>query len=112
MPPDFYPNENGIRYAEERRVNVAIELQSMRNWYEAQQKPMKDWQAAWRTWCDKAVEFGRAGSKPAGVQANQRSSVAAEREAVSIALTGRKPTTPGRIASTERDITGECSHVA
>ncbi len=73
LPADFYPNENGIRYAEDRSVNVAIELQSMRNWYEAQQKPMKDWQAAWRTWCDKAVEFGRAGSggKPSYKTARQ-----------------------------------------
>lgn len=63
LPPEFYPNETGVSYAEERRVNLAIELQSFRNHHQAKGTTFKDWQAAWRTWCDKAVEFGRAGQK-------------------------------------------------
>lgn len=63
IPPDFYPNEAGVTYAEERRVSLAIELQSFRNHHQAKGTTFKDWQAAWRTWCDKAVEFGRAGPK-------------------------------------------------
>ena len=65
MPPDFYPNEAGVTYAEERRVSLAIELQSFRNHHQAKGTTFKDWQAAWRTWCDKAVEFGRTGHKAA-----------------------------------------------
>jgi len=61
IPPDFYPNETGVNYAEERRVSLAVELVSFRNHHQAKGSTMKDWQAAWRTWCDKSVEFGRAG---------------------------------------------------
>jgi len=42
----------------------------------------------------------------------RRQTVAEEREAVSIALTGRKPNYERPIASTERDITGESTRVA
>lgn len=64
IPADFYPNENGVAYAEEKRISLAVELESFRNWHLAKGGTFKDWQACWRTWCDKAVEFGRAG-KPA-----------------------------------------------
>ncbi len=62
IPADFYPNETGVGYAEERRVNLAVEMESFRNYHQAKGSTFKDWQAAWRTWCDKAVEFGRTGS--------------------------------------------------
>lgn len=61
IPADFYPNENGVAYAEEKRISLAVELESFRNWHQAKGGAFKDWQACWRTWCDKAVEFGRAG---------------------------------------------------
>ncbi|MDV7392542.1 hypothetical protein RZS08_14345, partial [Arthrospira platensis SPKY1] len=60
MPPDFYPNETGIEYAEKRGVSLAAELERFRNNHQAKGTLLKDWQAGWRTWCDKAVEFGRA----------------------------------------------------
>lgn len=64
---DFYPDEVGIGYAEQRRISLAVELESFRNHHQAKGSTFKDWQAAWRTWCDKAVEFGRTGNtkKPA-----------------------------------------------
>lgn len=62
IPADFQPNDTGLKYAEQRRVNTATELQSFRNHHTAKGTVLKDWQAGWRTWCDKAVEFGRAGS--------------------------------------------------
>ncbi len=68
MPDDFEPNETGIRYAAERHVSVAEEIQRMRNWAESNGVLRLDWQATWRTWCDKAVEFGRAGKPPARAQ--------------------------------------------
>jgi hypothetical protein len=49
------------------------------------------------------------GSPPTG----RRQTAAEEREAVSIALTGRKPKNERPIANNaERDITGECERVA
>lgn len=69
IPGDFYPNETGVAYADERRVSMAVELRSFCNHHQAKGTTMKDWQAAWRTWCDKAVEFGRAGKAAASTQA-------------------------------------------
>ena len=43
-------------------MSIADELQRMRNWAESNGVLRLDWQATWRTWCDKAVEFGRTGS--------------------------------------------------
>ncbi len=65
LPADFYPNETGVTYAEQRRVSMAAELEKFRNHHAAKGTTFKDWQAAWRTWCDKAVEFGRAGKATA-----------------------------------------------
>jgi len=45
-------------------------------------------------------------------QQQQRRTIADEREAVSIALTGRKPNNDRPIANDERDITGEATRVA
>lgn len=70
MPADFYPNETGVRYAEDRGINIAIELQGMRNWAESKRVLRSSWQATWRTWCDKAVEFGRAGVQANGARAS------------------------------------------
>lgn len=65
MSADFCPNDTGTRYANERGVNIADELQRMRNWAESNGVLRLDWQATWRTWCDKAVEFGRTGKHQA-----------------------------------------------
>jgi len=62
LPSDFVPNETGVAYAEQRGVQIESELKAFANWHTAKGTLFKDWQAAWRTWCDKAVEFGRAGN--------------------------------------------------
>ena len=113
LPTDFYPNESGLAYTESRKVSLSIELESFRNWHTAKGSTMKDWQAAWRTWCDKAVEFGRAGvpanarAGPGGY-AQQRD---AERREVGDILTGRKKSNE-RASGNDRDIPGECARVA
>lgn len=71
IPADFYPNENGVAYAEEKRISLAVELESFRNWHLAKGGTFKDWQACWRTWCDKAVEFGRSGKQAASASSAQ-----------------------------------------
>lgn len=60
MPADFTLNESSTSYAQNRNLSIADELVSFSNWHTAKGSTFKDWQAAWRTWCDKAVEFGRA----------------------------------------------------
>ena len=63
LPENFELNESSVTYAKVCGVDVDAEIKSFRNWHTAKGSLYKDWQAAWRTWCDKAVEFGRA--KPA-----------------------------------------------
>lgn len=59
------PNDTGTRYAEDRNINTEVEIESFRNWHKAKGSLMKDWQAAWRTWCDKAQQFQAKGGKAA-----------------------------------------------
>ena len=59
LPVGFYPDATGISFANQRGVAVDTELESFRNYHTARGTTMKDWQAAWRTWCGKAVEFRR-----------------------------------------------------
>lgn len=108
LPADFYPNETGVEYAEKRNVTLAVELESFRNWHQAKGTTMKDWQAAWRTWCDKAVEFGRAGQSGGnGARASPRDVRDAEGKRVIEVLTGAR-----RNERSERDITGEVVRLA
>jgi hypothetical protein len=66
-----------VTYAEQRRVSLAVELESFRNHHQAKGSTFKDWQAAWRTWCDMAVEFGRAGGqKPQSLSFAQQAELA------------------------------------
>lgn len=74
IPADFQINEVSTAYADARRLNVKNEFVAFTNWHTAKGSTFKDWQAAWRTWCDKAVEFGRAkGQAPPSKQANRDS---------------------------------------
>ena len=65
LPDDFKPNDTGARYAEDRNIDTEVEIESFRNWHKAKGSLMKDWQAAWRTWCDKAQQFQAKGGKGA-----------------------------------------------
>lgn len=107
LSPDFYPNETGVSYAEQRRIAIAVELESFRNWHVAKGTTMKDWQAAWRTWCDKAVEFGRANG--ARASPNRPESLHDKRARAMEELTGQRRTSNDR---NEIDITGEAVRVA
>jgi hypothetical protein len=108
LPTDFYPNETGVKYARQRDVSLAAELGSFRNWHTAKGSTMKDWDAAWRTWCDKAAKFGRAGS-PDGRPAFK--TVGQERAEVAEVLTGKRQS-QGPAQTQGRLIDGEAHHVA
>jgi hypothetical protein len=58
LPADFLPNETGAQYAKDRGIDAVTELGSFKNHHAAKGSVFKDWQMAWRTWCDKAVQFG------------------------------------------------------
>jgi hypothetical protein len=86
-PEDFFPNETGIAFANERKLDIKEELVSFENFHRAKGDTMADWQAAWRTWCMKAVKFRKAW--PAHSIA--RDDRAAKRQEVLDVLTGRAP---------------------
>lgn len=113
LPADFEPDGTGADYAAARHLNTAAELEAFRNHHTAKGTTFKSWQAAWRTWCDKAVQFGRAGQAP-NARASPRATAAQEREQVSMVLTGRKAGDGqgGSGGGRERDITGEAVRVA
>jgi hypothetical protein len=59
IPEDFAPNETGQASATGAGLNLTREVENFRNHHKAKGTEMLDWQAAWRTWVGKAVEFGR-----------------------------------------------------
>lgn len=101
LPADFYPNKTGVEYADARSISFATELESFRNWHSAKGTTMKDWQAAWRTWCDKAVTYGRTSAGPPARASPAQARYEAGMEVVDV-LTGR-----GNSSGRERVITGE-----
>lgn len=111
MPSGFILNEVSTAYAITRNLNITDEIVSFTNWHTAKGSTFKDWQAAWRTWCDKAVEFGRAkggGTQTAPTKQSNRDSYDAQAKAAQARLNQESH----HDNSTERDITGTCTVVA
>ena len=65
VPEDFHPNDAGLKAAELAGIDVDSEVAQFVDRHTATGDVMADWQAAWRTWVRKAVEFGRAGKRTA-----------------------------------------------
>lgn len=65
LPEDFDLSSSSWVFAQERGVDVVVELQAFKDYHTAKGSTMLDWQAAWRAWCGNAVKFARASS---GVQ--------------------------------------------
>lgn len=63
LPNDFEPDETAARVAAELGVSVSRELPKFRDYHAAKGKPMKDWQAAFRTWLRNAKEYARPAAK-------------------------------------------------
>lgn len=82
LPDDFAINDTGVKYANGRGVNITTELDGFRNYHEAKGTTFKDWQAAWRTWCDNAVKFGRASAPKADDKPKLDTSLEARRAAM------------------------------
>lgn len=57
--PDFAPSEAGAELARSHGLDVQAELRRFIDHHTATGSMMADWQAAWRTWVSRAVEFGR-----------------------------------------------------
>lgn len=64
LPPDFALTESRKAYALTKGVSSPeAEMEAFRAHHEAHGKTMRDWDAAWRTWCMNARKF--AGKAPA-----------------------------------------------
>jgi len=63
LPDDFKPDETASALAAEMGVSLSAELPKFRDYHAARGKPMKDWQAALRTWLRNAKAFARPASQ-------------------------------------------------
>lgn len=59
LPPDFDLNPERLAFAEKKGVrDPYAELEAFRAYHEARGSTMKNWDAAWRTWCINSLKFG------------------------------------------------------
>lgn len=59
LPPDFTLTPQLLEFARAKGVtDVEAELEAFKAHHQAHGKVMKDWNAAWRTWCINAKKFG------------------------------------------------------
>jgi hypothetical protein len=60
LPEDFAITDPLKKYATERGLNPEQEFEAFKDHHRANTKSLYlDWDATWRTWCRRAVEFGR-----------------------------------------------------
>lgn len=59
LPEDFVPDDAAVRLGMQTGVSLSAELPKFRDFHAARGKPMKDWQAAFRTWLRNAKAFAR-----------------------------------------------------
>lgn len=71
LPDGFKPNDDGMAKAVAAGLDVSRELERFRDHHAGAGTLAADWQATWRTWVGKAVEFGRGGKR--GVPVQERS---------------------------------------
>ena len=64
VDPAWQPGADQIAFADSLGVNWGKEWPAFIDHHEANGNLMASWPAAWRTWCRKAVEFGRASGAP------------------------------------------------
>ena len=63
LPEGFEPDDTAASLAAELGVSLAAELPKFRDYHAARGKPMKDWQAALRTWLRNAKQFAKPTAK-------------------------------------------------
>ncbi len=63
LPEDFYPDGTALSLAAELGVSLSAELPKFRDYHTARGKPMKDWQAALRTWLRNAKQFAKPAAR-------------------------------------------------
>lgn len=86
MPVDFVLTDQLINYAKLKHVDHIVEFESFKNHHAAKGTTYKDWNAAWRTWIDKAVKFGNNSLRPVQKTEHQK-----RQDATTRALFGDNP---------------------
>jgi uncharacterized protein YdaU (DUF1376 family) len=83
--PDDFPDAEALNYAaehwrEHQRPDIDCHTQAakFRDHHLAKGTTMKDWRAAWRTWCRNSLEYTRGPSFPQRAAAPSKSSVSPE----------------------------------
>lgn len=57
LPDDFALTDQLINYAKLKYVDHTVEFESFKNWHLAKGSTYKNWDAAWRSWVDKAAKY-------------------------------------------------------
>jgi len=92
VPPDWFPDEAGVAFARSRGImDIADQVQAMKDWHASSGKLTADVGASWRTWCTKAQQFAlrdqqRQHQAPPGARPGRRAWIAAE-----LGLTANNP---------------------
>lgn len=97
---DFIPDATGISLAAELGVSVARELPQFIDYHTARGKPMKDWQASWRTWTRNAAKFAKQSAQPKQTQ-HQRNQAGIAASLFGAPMPGQYPTQVERLIEGE-----------
>lgn len=80
LPADFVLTDQLINYAKLKYVDHVVEFESFKNWHTAKGTVYKDWNAAWRSWVDKAAKYRQsAPARPTQMTHHQATTLAAAR---------------------------------
>src|SRR5690606_22321131 len=71
LPDDWKPNANHQRFADESGIDLQAQSHKFRGDATAKDKRYANWDAAFRNWLDKAIEFGQT-SKPHLAEAGRK----------------------------------------
>lgn len=64
LPAGFIPDSTGVKVCFEQGLNLETELDRFTDHHIAKGSRMADWQAAWRTWCNRSKQFQPKAPKP------------------------------------------------
>jgi hypothetical protein len=81
LPPDWQPNDGHAQLAGEMRLSLEGEAAQFRDHWLAKGKPMKDWDACFRTWLRNANHFGGAPAPAVTPEQRKESEQAREEQA-------------------------------
>jgi len=81
LPDGWQPNDGHAKLAAELRLSLDGEVAQFGDYWRAKGKPMRDWDACFRTWLRNASRFGGAPAPPVTPEQRQQSEQARDEQA-------------------------------